>query len=389
MPLLWHDFLPATSKPDLETMLSQFLGVPFVQVECSGTACLVIALELLKQLSPRRTVLIPAYTCPLVPLAVAHAGLQVRLCDTRPDSFDMDLDCLRRQCDDSILCVVPTHLGGLVSDLEPVVQMARQAGAYVIEDAAQALGATWRGKTVGTVGDIGFYSLARGKGLTVYEGGILVAQNAQLRSGLREISQGIAGSRPGIELLRLIQLVGYCLLYNPTALSLAYGAPLRYWLSKGDPVRAVGDDFSEDIPLHKMSSLRKLVAASALKRLPETLAGNVERGQRRAADLNSIPGLKVIADSPDGRGTWPFLTVLCDTAEARDLALAELWSKGLGVSRLFIHDLAGYPFLARVVPSVPMPNARSLSARTLTISNSAWLTDSDFSRIRDTLAASM
>ena len=192
-----------------------------------------------------------------------------------------------------------------------------------------------------------------------------------------------------MELLRLIQLLGYRFMYNPAALSLAYGMPLRYWLKRGDPVRAVGDQFSENIPLHKMSSLRKLIAASALKRLPETLAGNIQRAKPRAADLNSIPGLRVLGNSAASCGTWPFLTVLCDSAPARDRALAELWCMGLGVSRLFIHDLTGYPFLAHIVPPEPMPNARSLASRILTISNSAWLTDNDFCRIKNLLAESV
>src|SRR5438094_1325984 len=127
-------------------------------------------------MSVRRTVVIPAYTCPLVALAVARAGMRVRLCDTAPDRFDLDPGALHAVCDDDTLCIVPTHLGGAVANLEPVLDVAVRRDAYVIEDAAQALGATWRGRPVGTIGDAGFYSLARGKGLTLFEGGVLVAR---------------------------------------------------------------------------------------------------------------------------------------------------------------------------------------------------------------------
>ncbi|MBI3597756.1 MAG: DegT/DnrJ/EryC1/StrS family aminotransferase, partial [Nitrospirae bacterium] len=250
LPLRWRDFIPMRGEGlDFETALARFLNIPAVQVECSGTACLLIALETLKRLSARRTVVVPAYTCPLVPMAIARAGLRVRLCDTRKDRFDFDTDALSAACDSDTLCIVPTHLGGAVADLVPVLEIARRVGAYVVEDAAQSLGATWQGRPVGTIGEIGFYSLARGKGLTLYEGGVLVMRDESLRRALAETAGGLIPVRPLFEGFRLIQLVGYRLGYHPAVLRLTYGFPLRYWLRKGDPVRAVGDAFHRDIPL--------------------------------------------------------------------------------------------------------------------------------------------
>src|SRR5438132_1456732 len=81
-----------------------------------------------------------------------------------------------------------------------VAAMARDRGAAVIEDAAQSLGAMHRGTPVGTIGDVGFYSLAAGKGLTLYEGGVLVARDAGLRRQLRETSERIVPRRLGWEL---------------------------------------------------------------------------------------------------------------------------------------------------------------------------------------------
>ncbi|MBI3610150.1 MAG: DegT/DnrJ/EryC1/StrS family aminotransferase [Nitrospirae bacterium] len=371
---------------DFEAALAGFLKVPAVQVECSGTACFLIALETLKRLSARRTVIIPAYTCPLVPLAVAQAGLRVRLCDTRKDRFDFDADALSASCDSDTLCIVPTHLGGLTADLAPVLEIAQRIGAYVVEDAAQALGATWQGRSVGTIGDIGFYSLARGKGLTLYEGGVLVARDEPLRTALAETARGLIPVRPFTEGIRQVQLIGYRLGYHPVGLRLTYGLPLRYWLKKGDPMRAVGDTFSQDIPLHRMGAWRKRIGASALQRLPAALMENAERGRRRAKNLEGVHGLRVINDLSRSNGTWPFLMVLLDTREARDRALSRLWPSGLGVTRLFIRDLTGYPDLREIVPAVPMPNASSLAERCLTITNSAWLSEAEFSDIDETLA---
>lgn len=385
LPLRWRDFLPARNTPDFEAVLADFIGVPSVQLECSGTACLVVALEMLKRISSRRTVVIGAYTCPLVPLAVAHVGLRVKTCDTRADRFDFDTDALAAACDADTLCVVPAHLGGIAADMDPVLEIARDVGAYVIEDAAQSLGATWRGRQVGAIGDIGCYSLARGKGLTLYEGGVLVARDPELRKRLKKVSEELIGFQPMSELIRLIQLVGYRLSYHPIGLSLTYGLPLRFWLTRGDAVRAVGDEFSSSIPLHRVGAWRKRIGASAFTRLQSMLNDNRRRGRRRAEELSSIRGLCVLGDLPDSCGTWPFLTVVFEREESCGRALSSLWRAGLGVTRLFVHDLAGYGFLRGIVPETPTPNAHSLAARCLMISNSPWVSDADFSSIRDTL----
>src|SRR5580698_10596833 len=76
------------------------LGTPPLQLECSGTAALVISLLALRELQPqRRIVVVPAYTCPLVALAVHRAGLELRLCDLRPSHYDMDPQALAAACD--------------------------------------------------------------------------------------------------------------------------------------------------------------------------------------------------------------------------------------------------------------------------------------------------
>ena len=387
LPLSWRDFAPRRPVAPLEEGLARLLGVSAVQVECSGTASLVIALQTLKRTSVRRTVVIPAYTCPLVALAVARAGLRVRLCDTAPDAFDLDPDALCAVCDDETLCIVPTHLGGAVADLEPVLDVAARHRAYVVEDAAQALGATWRGRPVGTIGDIGFYSLARGKGLTLFEGGVLVAREPSLRAELARTSREMIPTHWATESCRLLQLAGYALTYHPGLLRLVYGLPLRYWLARGDPARAVGD-VSQVIPLHRVSDARKRIGAAALPRLEPWLRSAAERGRRRARRVSQIEGLDVVRGAPDGEATWPFLIVLFRSAAACERALGALWRSGLGVTRLFVFDLTGYDFLEPVVPRERVPNARSFAARCLTVSNSPWVSDDDFERVVEILRKS-
>lgn len=382
LPPRWRDLLPAPGTPsDLAAGLADLLGADQVQLECSGTAALVVALTTLRQRTARSRVIVPAYTCPLVALAVRHCGLEPVPCDLAGGSIDLDPVMLERLCDRDTLAVLPTHLGGRVADVGAALAIARGAGAWVIEDAAQALGARTGGRTVGLAGDAGFFSLAVGKGLTTFEGGALVAADPDLAASFAETSRDLVPGRAGWEARRSLELLGYHALYRPALLGLSYGLPLRRALRRGDPVRAVGDEFPSRIPLHTLGAWRRAVGARALQRLPAFLAAAEARAAARVERLNRLDGVNVLVDRPGATGTWPFLWVRMPGQAARDRALQRLWGAGLGVSRLFIHALPDYRYLRGLVPPAEVPQARRLAATTLTVSNSPWLDDAAFDRI--------
>jgi dTDP-4-amino-4,6-dideoxygalactose transaminase len=383
LPLRLADLLPG--RTDLAGRLAAQLDTPPLQLECSGTAALLLTLRVLKARAPQRpVVVVPAYTCPLVAIAVHCAGLRLRLCDLKPGHYDMDPQALAEACREDTLAVLPTHLAGRVADVDTVVALARKAGACVIEDAAQALGARDRGASVGLRGDIGFFSLAAGKGLSIYEGGLLLSRDAEMREALRRAHAEVP-HRFGWELRRSLELLGLAALYRPRGLGLAYGRPLRAALRRGDAVAAVGDAFAPTIPFHRVGAWRRAVGAHAAARLPAFLGVLAAQAQARVPRLQRIAGVHVFADPPGAQGSWPFLLLRLPDPRTRDAALARLWQAGLGVSRLFIHALPDYAYLADRVPRQDVPNARDFAARTLTISNSPWLDEERFEAICRTL----
>jgi perosamine synthetase len=386
LPLRLGDLRPGA--PTLAADIAALLDTPPLLLECSGTASLLIALTTLRELQPqRRRVVVPAFTCPLVAIAVQQAGLELELCDLRHGHYDMDPAALRAACDERTLAIVPTHLAGRVADVDDALATARQVGAYVIEDAAQALGARRDGVSVGLAGDVGFFSLAAGKGLSIYEGGLLLARDPSLRERLARTAARLVPRRPGWEWKRRIELLGYAVLYRPWGLRLAYGNPLRRALRRGDPVAAVGDDFPLTIPLHRVGRWRQAVGAHAATRLPAFLDRLSAQAQRRLSRLRQIGGVEVFDDDAGARGTWPFLLLLLPDRQRRDAALAQLWPSGYGVSRLFIHALPDYAYLAGIVPAQDVPHARDFAARSLTIGNSPWMTDADFEAVCAALEA--
>ncbi len=388
LPLTWRDFWLArkiSRRQTLEQKLANYLGVSQLQIECSGTAALVVALLTLKKMSNRRSVVISAYTCPWVAIAVMHCGLIPVLCDTRKNHFELCIKSLAGVCNEDTLAIVPTHLAGRVARLDEILNLAKQVGAFVVEDAAQSLGATLHGTPVGLFGDIGFYSLGVGKGLSIFAGGVLVAKDVAMQQALQNTSDQSIGFDGYWEAKRILALIGYYLLYRPLTMVLVFGMPLRRALRRRDWVEAVGDYCAYKFPLHRVGKWRKAVGANALDRLEHHSAEIREQAMRRCAQLSEIDNLQVIADTENTQGVWPFILVLMPSQLSRDQALAELWHRGLGVGRLFIHALGDYDYLAADFERANTPNARDFAARSLIVTNSIWLSDGDFTKIYQVL----
>ena len=396
LPLRPSDLIKTPSR-SFTHGLSDVFGLPSPILACSGTAAMVIALRTFHERERARTeVIVPAYTCPLVPLAVKLVpGLAVIPCDMLPNGIDLDPDMLASLCGPKTLAIVPTHLGGRVADTATAKAIAASHRAAVLEDAAQALGAVNGGQSVGLAGDAGFFSLAAGKGLTTYEGGILCATDPELYADLEATASHMLGSNPYWTIRRNLELFGYIALYTPHCLNLTYGRNLRRMLDKGNEEAAVGDYFTlANIPLHSLDRFRQRVAANALERLPKFLANSAVRAEKRLETLQEIKGVSVITDKTNranDRGVWPFLMVLMPGREQRDKALARLWRAGLGVTKLFVRALPDYRFLTFCFEKEPVacPNARDLADRMLTISNSHWLDDRDFACIVAVLKESL
>jgi dTDP-4-amino-4,6-dideoxygalactose transaminase len=137
-------------------------------------------------------VIFPALTFWVVPEVARILGLRPVFVDVDPATFNMDPDAFKRAINANTRAVVPTHLYGLPCDMDPILETAGRHNLFVIEDCAHSLGATYRGKPVGTFGGAAFFSFQTLKPLNTYGGGMACLRDPQLA---RAVGQ-LAGAEP-------------------------------------------------------------------------------------------------------------------------------------------------------------------------------------------------
>lgn len=119
-------------------------------------------------------------------LAITAAGAKPVLVDCLPDSYEIDPAAVRAALTSRTKAVIPVHLYGQSADMDPILELAAAKGLIVIEDAAQAHGATYKGKSCGTFGQAGCFSFYPGKNLGAYgDGGAVVTDHPELAHQVR------------------------------------------------------------------------------------------------------------------------------------------------------------------------------------------------------------
>ena len=147
--------------------------------------------DLLKALNlpPGSEVIVPSLTFWVVPEIARVTGLTPVFADIDSATFTLSPRAFEDAITARTRVVVPTHLWGLPCDMNPILEIAARHGIAVIEDCAHAMGATYRGRQVGTLGDAAFFSLQTLKPLNTYGGGIAVAKDPLLTSRVRALAE--------------------------------------------------------------------------------------------------------------------------------------------------------------------------------------------------------
>jgi dTDP-4-amino-4,6-dideoxygalactose transaminase len=168
-----------------ENDFAAYCGSKYAIAVNSGTSALHLAL-LAAGIGPGDEVITVPFTFVATVASIRYTGARPVLVDIDPDSFTIDVNAIERAITPRTKAIMPVHLYGQPADMDPIMEIARRHNLIVIEDAAQAHGAEYKGRRVGSIGDVSAFSFYPGKNLGAYgEGGAVVTGNPEYLRTIR------------------------------------------------------------------------------------------------------------------------------------------------------------------------------------------------------------
>ena len=174
-------FILGEEVEQFEKEIATFCGVSHAIGVASGTDALYLALKALG-IGRGDAVIVPAFTFFATAGAVVNSGAQPVFADIDPKTFNISVSDIKRILNtykgpNKIRAIIPVHLYGQMADMDEIIALAKKNDLYVIEDAAQAIGAEYKGRKAGSLGDVGCFSFFPTKNLGAYGDGGLVTTN--------------------------------------------------------------------------------------------------------------------------------------------------------------------------------------------------------------------
>lgn len=358
-------FFGKTYQKRLEKELRDYFGVKHVFLVSSGKAALAVILSALKSISPdRNEVLIPAYTCFSVPSAIVKAGLKVSLCDINISTLDFDYKLLEGSIDEKTLCVIPSHLFGMPSDMNRINGLCSARRVFVVEDAAQALGVSHEGKMIGTIGDIGFFSLGRGKTITCGSGGIIVTNSNKIALAIEEV----------YSLLERPHITENIVEFLKVMIMTVFIRPSLYWFPAGLPFLKLGETFFyKDFPIKRLSAVKAGLLRNWKRCLEKANRIRTENAQYLCKGL----GLGVCEFAV------PFLRlpIILKNREIRDKIFSLSYKKRLGISRMYPTPINEIKEIRGMFVGKVFPRAKEVAEKSLTLPTHQLLSEKDIKKI--------
>lgn len=327
----------------------------------SGRAGLTLALRAMSALRPSRTeVLIPAYTCYSVPAAVVRAGLQPRLYDLVPSTLDADLGSLRSRIDPRrTLAVISANLYGVPNSLDELEHLARENEIFFLDDAAQCLGAQFKGRAAGGFGDAGILSLERGKNITTMTGGAIVAREPALIKAIDALHSELSEGSTLDELMLWLKTFLYSIALHPVPY--AWVRRIR-WLRLGVTI------YDPTFPIERYRASLAGLGLRLCEKLPELSRIRNANAESIERALRNVAGVRLLDRSEDALPAHVRLPIFVDGA-ARDRAISALEVAGIGASASYPLALCDVDEVRSAIPPADrdMEGARRIASTIVTL----------------------
>jgi perosamine synthetase len=171
---------------EFEQKFAQYCGTKYGVSTTSGTTALHLALASL-DIGKGSEVIVPAFTMAASVFAIVYTGAKPVLVDCEPETWNIDVGRVEKKITRRTKAILPVHIYGHPCDLDPIMELARQHNLCVVEDAAEAHGAEYKGKRAGGIGDVGCFSFYANKMITTGEGGMAVTNREDVADRARRL----------------------------------------------------------------------------------------------------------------------------------------------------------------------------------------------------------
>lgn len=327
----------------LEKNFADYLKVKYVAAVSSGTSGLHLALLALG-IGPGDEVIVPTLTFIATVNAVKYVGAKPVFIDSEEETWSLDVKKLKSVITPKTKAIIPVHLYGHPVDMDPLIKIAKKNKIFIVEDAAEAHGAEYKGKKVGTFGDIAVFSLFGNKVITSGEGGLVATNYKNIDLKVR--------------------------LYRDQGLTKADREKFHY----RHPV--IGYNYG-------MSNLQAAVAVAQLERIDEFIRKKREIAKIYKEYLGNIEGITLSPEKSWAKNIfWMFSLVLTkEMRVTRDQLIQLLKRKGIETRPFFypIHTLPPYNI------KKTFPIAEKIAARGLNLPSSVLLKENEIKYVCQTI----
>ena len=317
-----------------ENQFAEFCGVKHAIACCNGTVALHLALVALG-VEQGDEVIVPTLTFVATPNSVAYCGATPVFVDSESETWNLDAELIESKITARTKGIIAVHLYGQPAAMSGLKEIARRHNIFLLEDAAEAHGATYDGKTIGSVGDAAAFSFYANKIITTGEGGMVVTDDDALAERARLLrGQGMDPNR-------------------------------RYW----HPV--IGYNY-------RMMNLPAAIGLAQLEQVNTQLEARRRVAELYKERLQNIPGIRLQAEQSRTRHVyWMFSIVLePEFWSERDTVIEKLSEENIETRPLF-YPAHSFPSYIKSVGEEKFPIAEKLSADGLSLPTWAELTGNE------------
>lgn len=255
---------------EVEGKFADHLGMKYCTASTSGTAAIHVAVGVVNPNPGDEIITGPITDIGTVIPILAQNAIPV-FGDLRRDNMGLDAEDVERRITERTKAIVPVHLAGNATDMDPLMDLAEEYGLYVIEDCSQAYGTLYKGRHVGTIGHLGTFSLQQSKHITCGDGGLTVTNDDAL------------------------------------------GDKLPLFANKGWPNYGKGErDYVMFGYNYRMTELQAAVVSAQIDKVDWVTGRRAEIGDRICQAVKDYPGIQVPSVTAGGQHTYWFLGLLAD-----------------------------------------------------------------------------